>query len=612
MAGRSAVLAIRIVSDASRASEGFDQAQNRAERFQAGLDRASVAAVGVIGAIGAVATAAYQSASELEQAGGAVESVFKGQAAAVNELARAAAQSVGLATSQYSNLAAVLGSQLMNLGVSQESVVGTTDQLIKLGADLAATYGGTTAEAVEALSALFRGEGDSMERYAVSINQAAVEAELAAQGLDKLEGSARTQAETQARLTLVMRQTADAQGAFAREAGTAAGQQARFAAELENASAALGAVLLPLVSQLAQALSGVATFASQNTGLFQGLAAAALGVAAAVLAVNGAIKVYQAASAVVGATAAAWRLVQAAATSAALQTGLLWARILAMYVAQTVASAATAAAAWVASAARTVGALALQGAAFVAQRAVMIAGAVATGVMTAAQWALNAALSANPIGIIIIAVVALVAAIVLAYNNCETFRSIVQAVAGAAVAAWNWIVDAVRALINWVGQVIDRVRSMSGVQHVINGVKIAFQAITSPISTIIGLVQSLIGWISRIRFPSPPAWVSGLFGSGPDPALIGVPRMDSFLRFLPPPHLEAAAPPPALTAAMDGHPLAALARLQSGETHVSNVTINVQVDGALDPLAVGRQIQDVLAKYVRTSGQGLALQIGGR
>lgn len=52
----------------------------------------------------------------------------------------------------------------------------------------------------------------------------------------------------------------------------------------------------------------------------------------------------------------------------------------------------------------------------------------ATIIWTGVQWLLNAALIGNPIGIVVVAIAALVAAIVLAYKNSETFRNIVQAV----------------------------------------------------------------------------------------------------------------------------------------------------------------------------------------
>src|SRR5580765_4842939 len=45
---------------------------------------------------------------------------------------------------------------------------------------------------------------------------------------------------------------------------------------------------------------------------------------------------------------------------------------------------------------------------------------------TAAQWLLNAALAANPIGLVIVAVAALVAAFIVAYKTSDTFRAIVD------------------------------------------------------------------------------------------------------------------------------------------------------------------------------------------
>jgi phage-related protein len=53
---------------------------------------------------------------------------------------------------------------------------------------------------------------------------------------------------------------------------------------------------------------------------------------------------------------------------------------------------------------------------------------VATTAWTVAQVALNFALTANPIGIVVVAIAALVAGLILAYRNSETFRNIVDQV----------------------------------------------------------------------------------------------------------------------------------------------------------------------------------------
>lgn len=69
--------------------------------------------------------------------------------------------------------------------------------------------------------------------------------------------------------------------------------------------------------------------------------------------------------------------------------------------------------------------------------------AVATGAMTAAQWLLNAAMNANPIGLIIAGIVALTAVVIIAYKKSDTFRKIVNAaltkVKEVAASVFGWL-----------------------------------------------------------------------------------------------------------------------------------------------------------------------------
>lgn len=77
------------------------------------------------------------------------------------------------------------------------------------------------------------------------------------------------------------------------------------------------------------------------------------------------------------------------------------------------------------------------------------AGAVVSKVAAAGQWLLNAALSANPIGLVIVGIVALVAAIVIAYKKSETFRRIVQGAFKGVQIAIGWVVTAIKAYAGW-------------------------------------------------------------------------------------------------------------------------------------------------------------------
>ena len=71
--------------------------------------------------------------------------------------------------------------------------------------------------------------------------------------------------------------------------------------------------------------------------------------------------------------------------------------------------------------------------------------ALAGKLWAAVQWLLNAALTANPIGIAVVAIAALVAAFIIAYKKSQTFRDIVlgawTAIKTASVTVFNFLVS---------------------------------------------------------------------------------------------------------------------------------------------------------------------------
>jgi len=89
-----------------------------------------------------------------------------------------------------------------------------------------------------------------------------------------------------------------------------------------------------------------------------------------------------------------------------------------------VAAAAETAAGWAVAGAQA----AWAGIQYVALEASELAVAAASKVWAAGQWLVNAALDANPIGLVVVAIAALVAGVVYAYLHFQTFRDIVNQV----------------------------------------------------------------------------------------------------------------------------------------------------------------------------------------
>lgn len=111
----------------------------------------------------------------------------------------------------------------------------------------------------------------------------------------------------------------------------------------------------------------------------------------------------------------------------------------------------------------------------IGHRIALTASSVAMRAAAAAQWLLNAAMSANPIGLIILLVAGLVAGLVYAYQKSETFRNIVtgafEGVKKAASAVWNWIksnwplllaiiTGPIGIAIGWVVRNFDRIKTV--------------------------------------------------------------------------------------------------------------------------------------------------------
>lgn len=188
---------------------------------------------------------AIDAASDLEQQYGALDSVFKDIAPSMKQFASEQYR-IGLSTADAARSMTLLGSQLKGYGLPVDEAASKTQELTLLAADLAATFGGTTADAVTSISALFRGEYDPIEKYGVAIKKSDVNARLAAEGLDKLEGEQLKMAEAQAALTLLFEKTTDAQGQANREMDTAAARSERLKATFENLQAELGEKLLPI------------------------------------------------------------------------------------------------------------------------------------------------------------------------------------------------------------------------------------------------------------------------------------------------------------------------------------------------------------------------------
>jgi hypothetical protein len=255
------------IKDAEKAIGGLAGALGGLGRKVAG------AAAGVVGfnAVSNFTKDAVSAASDLQRNFKGVETIFGSSADAMKQFASQGTQ-MGLSTADAARAVTFLGSVFKQTGMPMDEVIGKTKTMVSLASDLAVTYGYSVDEALTAMTATFRGEYDPIEKFGVAMKQQQVNAILAAQGMGHLTGAALIAAQQQVRYNMILERTSDAQGAFGRQSGTLAVQQAVLQATWTNMQASLGNQLIPTLTAFALKLQPlVERFGPRLEGVFKAI-----------------------------------------------------------------------------------------------------------------------------------------------------------------------------------------------------------------------------------------------------------------------------------------------------------------------------------------------------
>jgi hypothetical protein len=285
--GASAVAELNKVGAA--ADRELGKAEDRTQRMGTKFQTVGIGMMATAATIGAGLYAAGKGAAELEQSVGGTEAVFESSSGVIDTWAKGADTAAGLSEQAARRLTTQIGGALQGLGFAQDEAASKSIELTQIGADLAATYGGTTTDAVQALGSALRGEFDPMEQFNVFLKQSEIDAKAVELGLAANTNEVDKNARAQATLAMITEQSSAAQGQFGRESNTASGQMAIMEAQTQNAKDALGAGMLPVMSKVA---SVVGTGASKFLELDQsmgGTLSTGLAVGVGILGVGGAI-----------------------------------------------------------------------------------------------------------------------------------------------------------------------------------------------------------------------------------------------------------------------------------------------------------------------------------
>ena len=229
-------------------SAGLKQAQNALgglSRQYDSLGKTIGSAVGAMAGFNALQTAqqfvvqSVDATQKFERNLLALNQVFEEAAPQIKNFSKEV-ENYGLSQQQAAQASVFLGSVLKQYGFDVNEANAQTQNLVILAQDLATTFGYDVQEALLAITALFRGEYDPIEKFGVAMKQNEINAVRAARGLGDLTGAAEMQADAQIRLELLFERAADSMGAFERATNTLYGSQQRLNAVMANLQVAFG------------------------------------------------------------------------------------------------------------------------------------------------------------------------------------------------------------------------------------------------------------------------------------------------------------------------------------------------------------------------------------
>lgn len=280
-----------------RAVKEFKSLEKASDKANFVIQKAAVPATAALTAFGAAAFKAAQKASDLGEETNKASVIFGDASADVIKFSKDAASTLGQSQTAALKAAGTFGVLGKAAGLSGKELGTFATEFTTLASDLASFNNTSPEEAVLAIGAALRGEAEPIRRYGVLLNDATLKNKALELGLIKTtKGALDPQTKSLAAQAVILEQTKDAQGDFARTSDGLANSQRILKARLEDATTQLGLAFLPILEKIVPALSKMAGWASQNAELIGAVTVALAAFASVIVAARVALGLWRAVS----------------------------------------------------------------------------------------------------------------------------------------------------------------------------------------------------------------------------------------------------------------------------------------------------------------------------
>jgi hypothetical protein len=229
------------------------------------------AQLALAGAVVAAGAAAVNAASDYQEMASKTDAVFKGSSDDIKAWADGAAQDFGMSKTAALDAATSFGNMFLQLGFGAGEAEKMSTSITELATDFASFFNTNPADAVDAISAAFRGEYDAVQKFVPTINAAAVQQKALKMGLAETTAELTEQDKALASYQLIMEGAGEAAGDFDKTSDSMANQSRILQAEFENLKIEVGTGLLPAVSAATSALVDMIGVANKVTAPLGGV-----------------------------------------------------------------------------------------------------------------------------------------------------------------------------------------------------------------------------------------------------------------------------------------------------------------------------------------------------
>jgi len=191
-----------------------------------------------------------QAASDLNEEVSKAEVIFGDVSNEIKAFAKTADTALGLTQTQALKAASTFATFGKAAGLTGVDLSLFSKDATKLAADLGSFYNTNADDAILAIGAAMRGESEPIRKYGVLLDDVTIKAKAQEMGLYSGTGALDAQAKSLATYQVILDQTKDAQGDFARTSDGLAGQQKILNAQFQNLKTTIGESLLPAFKEV--------------------------------------------------------------------------------------------------------------------------------------------------------------------------------------------------------------------------------------------------------------------------------------------------------------------------------------------------------------------------